>query len=208
MKQILSFLVLLLSLICSTTVMAKEWNADKPILFLGSSTIELWGQRLGVDFPGLNIINLGAGGSKFYYLLENAEKWIQLHPNTDRIVIYSGDNDIADGDSADKVLSNASELIDIFHKKLPQAQLYLISVKICPDRMRFVSTVRKVNEDFKALEHERPYLTYVDTASTLLDGSGLPIRDYFRADGVHLTDGGYEEWAKVLFPVLRDSLNY
>ena len=207
MKHSLSILVLLISLFCSTTGKAQEWDADKPILFLGSSTMEFWGPRLGVDFPGLKILDLGAGGSKFNFLLENAEKWIRLHPS-ERIVIYSGDNDIADGASVDEVLRNASQLIEVFHQNLPQAQIYLISVKICPERMRFISTIRKVNEKFKALEQERPYLTYVDTASTLLDASELPVREYFRRDGVHLSDSGYVEWAKVLFPVLHAPRNF
>ncbi len=62
------------------------------ILFTGSSSIRMW-KDPAKDFNNPKILNRGFGGSQIIDLIENFDRVIlKYHPN--KIVIYSGDNDV------------------------------------------------------------------------------------------------------------------
>ena len=89
--------VLVLAALIAAPALAAAQSASAPqgpILFAGSSTIELW--NLDESFPGLKTINKGVGGSQF----SDSLRWedrdvIAFKPRL--VVGYSGDNDIAAG---------------------------------------------------------------------------------------------------------------
>ena len=117
------FIVIILSLTTlaqtSTYTREKEWEKEvnalveidrrqtppaNAVLFVGSSSIRMW-HSLREDFPGVNVINRGFGGSHLEDLVFFAPK-IVFPYRPKRIVVYSGENDIEAGQSAENVLAD------------------------------------------------------------------------------------------------------
>ena len=92
------------------------------ILFLGSSSIRMW--NTGDWFPDLPVLNRGFGGSQIsdslYFLDQLVFKY---EPKT--LVFYAGDNDIARGKSAKRVVADFQTLVQRVHGELPGLQRHL-----------------------------------------------------------------------------------
>jgi lysophospholipase L1-like esterase len=170
------------------------------ILFVGSSTIRLW--RTADAFPGLAVINRGFGGSTIADVNRLADRIVfKYKPRT--IVFYSGDNDIASGQSPDKVFANFEKFASSVHARLPDTRLIYLSIKPSPSRWNRWPQMQEVNARVKELSDQHEWLTYVDTAPTILGASGEPRKEFFRDDGLHLSEKGYAAWNKLLAPVLE-----
>jgi hypothetical protein len=75
------------------------------VLFVGSSSIVKWKDRLATDMAPMPVINRGFGGSH----IEHVNRWFDqivapYHPRA--IVFYAGENDIHAGKSVDRVLAD------------------------------------------------------------------------------------------------------
>jgi len=82
----------------------------EPVIFTGSSSIRMW-EGLEKDFPKFPVLNHGFGGSEYTDLINYQEQLIEgFEPSM--VVIYSGDNDIANGKSFDEVAVDAENFID------------------------------------------------------------------------------------------------
>jgi hypothetical protein len=99
-----SILVLTLTLLLSSSVLAqdptrfqsevdhlqnKEFTIDdskETIVFTGSSSVRMW-DNVEEEFPGVNVLNTGFGGSQFSDLIYYREELIFKH-NPDKIFIY------------------------------------------------------------------------------------------------------------------------
>ena len=83
-------------------------------MFVGSSSIRLW--PTSQYFKG-NIINRGFGGSHLsdiiYYFEHIVEKYAPKE-----ILLYAGDNDIADNKSPEQVFDNFIELTALVNDKI------------------------------------------------------------------------------------------
>lgn len=67
------------------------------VLFVGSSSIRMW-PHLAADFPGTGTIQRGVGGTRLDEILAFAPR-IVIPYKPRLIVLYAGDNDIAEGRS-------------------------------------------------------------------------------------------------------------
>ncbi|MCK6602086.1 MAG: hypothetical protein L6Q77_09700 [Bacteroidetes bacterium] len=100
----------------SRTVLPPE-SADSLILFTGSSTFTLW-KNVQDDFPGRLVFNTAFGGSQYSDLLYWYSTVIKPYkPGT--IVIYEGDNDLAEGEFPDSVASEAVRLVNRLKSDFP-----------------------------------------------------------------------------------------
>ena len=73
-------------------------------MFIGSSSIRRW-STLAEDFPEINVVNRGFGGSKPSDILFFFDKLIPtVQPQN--IVFYCGENDIAKGASPEVPANN------------------------------------------------------------------------------------------------------
>src|SRR5687767_185738 len=82
---------------------AKHGPTSGGVLFVGSSSIRLW-TTLAKDFPELPVINRGFGGSQIADSIRYAPR-IVLPYKPKTIILYAGDNDLADGKSPEQVLA-------------------------------------------------------------------------------------------------------
>ncbi len=183
----------------------EEADATKPpqkggIVFVGSSSIRLW-KTLEQDFPSRNVINRGFGGSQIIDNIRFAHRIVT--PYEPRMVVFfAGTNDIADGRSAETVLAHYKAFVGKVREKLPETKIAYIAITPAPSRWDKVKTIRRANELIEAYCQTQPNLTFIDTASHMVDETGGPRPDLFVDDRLHLNEKGYEIWRQVIGPIL------
>ena len=170
-----------------------------PILFVGSSTTRFW--KVNEAFPNLPVLNRGFGGSETSDLLFYFDRVVaKYHPR--QIVFYCGDNDLADGKSADQVSGDIAQFINNCRQQVPAAKLVMIAVKPCPLRWKLIGEVHQVNTEMAKLTESRPGDVFVDIGPQLLGPDGKPKPEFFRIDGLHLSDKGYGILSDAVRPYL------
>ncbi len=181
-----------------------ELNGDSPlqggVLFTGSSSIRFWKDPIK-DFNNPNILNRGFGGSQLIDLVENFDRVIlQYHPV--KIVIYSGDNDVQAGKSAEIVYGNFCTLYGMIKAELPDAKVYYIAIKPSLNRWSKVLEMKKANTMINEFLNTKSNAFFVDIFSPMIGLEGKPQKKWFIEDGLHMTDEGYELWTKILGPFI------
>lgn len=195
---VLLALALLLGLSAQAT---SSFNRDT-IVFLGSSSIEMW-QSLPQDMAPAPTLNLGRGGTTYAYLLENAEGWAERYP-AKRFVIYSGDNDLAQGQRPDTVARNFRSLAHALNMAVPDARIFVLSVKPNPSFVErgLLPQVRETNQLLEEAARGLPYASFVDIFHPMLGEDEHPLPGLYLDDNVHMTGKGYEIWTRELRKLL------
>ena len=170
------------------------------VLFIGASSIRKW-TTLAKDFPGIEVINRGFGGSQIEDSTAFAGRIIfPYHPRV--IVLYGGDNDLAAGKSPTEVVAEYTNFVAVVHARLPQARIVFISIKPSPIRWKKLKEkVIETNRRIAALKDEN--LAFVDVYSHMLDANGNPQKDLFLSDGLHPNEKAYHMWASLIQPDLN-----
>jgi len=172
------------------------------ILFTGSSSIKFWKDPIK-DFDNPNIINRGFGGSQIIDLIENFDQVIlKYHPK--KIVIYSGDNDVQAGKSAEIVFGDFCTLYGMIKVKLPNTRVYYIAIKPSLNRWAKVLEMKKANTMINEYLNTKSNGTFVDIFSPMIGLEGKPSEKYFIEDGLHMTDEGYQLWTNILNPYINE----
>lgn len=170
------------------------------IVFVGSSSIRLW--DLKESFPEERAINRGFGGSHLADAVHFAERIILKHrPRT--VVVYAGDNDLADAKTPDRVAEDFQALVRKVHSELPRAQIVYIAIKPSLKRWAIAEQVRAANERIRALCERDERLVFVDVFTPMLGADGTPRRELFAEDGLHLSEAGYALWTELVRPHLK-----
>ena len=165
------------------------------ILFVGSSSIRLW--DLAKSFPDRKVINRGFGGSEISDSIQFADRIIFKHePRV--VVLYAGDNDIAKGKSAERVVKDFKQFEQLVHARLPKARLLFIAIKPSTKRWKLYPTIKDANSTIQAECAKQAHLAFVDIATPMLGIDGKPKPELFVKDGLHLNSTGYAVWNKVL----------
>lgn len=189
---------LLFLLLFSSAALADS-DAKPKILFLGSSSVEFW-SSLATDFPTFETVNLGKGGTTYTYVVENARSWTKEN-RPEGVVLYSGDNDVASGQSPARIADNFERAVRAVRAGRADANVYVISIKPSPSRADKLKETAAANEMiFRSAE--RLGVTFVDVYSLMLDEGGQPRAELFREDRLHMNARGYEIWARALAPKL------
>lgn len=166
------------------------------VLFAGSSSIEFW-KTLAEDFPKLVTLNRGVAGSQYRDLVELAPRLIvKYHPS--QIVLYSGDNDVASGKTAEQIAELAGQLLSQLRTALPETPITIISVKPSLAQLRRLDEIRKTNTLLENLVKGFSKVQFVDVQSEMLDAKLQPRPELFRKDGLHMNEKGYAIWARLL----------
>jgi len=181
-------------------------NGDSPsqggILFTGSSSIKFW-EDPAKDFNNPQILNRGFGGSQIIDLIENFDRVIlKYHPK--KIVIYSGDNDVQVGKSAEIVFGDFCALYGMVKAKLPNTKIYYIAIKPSLNRWSKVLEMKKVNTMINEFLNTKSNGYFVDIFSPMIGIEGKPCKKWFIEDGLHMTKEGYELWTKIITPYIQE----
>jgi lysophospholipase L1-like esterase len=169
------------------------------VLFVGSSSIRLW--QTADSFPDLPVINRGFGGSHTSDVNHYASRIVlKYRPRT--IVFYAGDNDIADGKSPEQVSEDFRKFVELVRGGLPATHVLYLPIKPSLDRWAKWPKMLETNSRILEFIRRNNQLSYVDTATPMLGADGMPRRELFLDDGLHLNQTGYRLWSDIL----RDQL--
>lgn len=172
----------------------------KGVLFTGSSSIRLW-EDLPGRFPGHKVINRGFGGSWLSDAVHYFPRLIVAYkPKT--IVVYAGENDIADGKRAEQLLKDFEELLALRRKHLPRSKFIFISLKPSPSRAATLEEVRKANALIRQRLAGEKKAVFVDVFTPMLNERGEPREELFGPDRLHMNSKGYDLWTQALAPHL------
>jgi lysophospholipase L1-like esterase len=176
---------------------AKNPPLKNAILFVGSSSIRLW--NLKESFPDRATINRGFGGSELADSVRFAKRIIlPHHPRI--VVLYAGDNDIANGKSPKQVFADYKEFVAVVHRALPKTKIIYIGIKPSIKRWALIDKIREANRLIRehVAEQKSDKLLFLDIEKPMLGVDGKPRADLLREDGLHLNKQGYEIWTGLL----------
>lgn len=171
------------------------------VLFVGSSTIRLW-STLTQDFAEHQVLNRGFGGSEML----DSNFWFDrlIAPHRPRaIVIYAGDNDLANGLWPEQVCADFQALVRTIQARQPGVGIFYLAIKPSHSRLALLEDGRRANALIQEACRQERGVTFVDTFTPTLGLDGKPRPELFAPDQLHLNAGGYAVWREVLRPHLR-----
>jgi len=170
-------------------------------LFIGDSLIEFfnWQER----FPEKQVHNFGSAGETAEGLLSRLPQIIRRLEKPELIMIMTGTNNIAMEDYG--FLSTYEKIIDLLQKNYLQSTIVMTS--LLPIELFFLGeAVPRVNRRLRDIARNKDVL-FLDLYPLFLGADAKAVKDYYDADGVHLSPEGYEVWAQALedtvFPALH-----
>lgn len=175
-----------------------EAPPERPIVFVGSSSIRLW-DTLVRDMTPLPVLNRGFGGSQLAHAIHFAERAVtRYRPRA--VLLYAGDNDLdaRTGKSAEDVARDFDGFVAQVLAAVPDTRIYYIAIK--PSRLRWERWPEMVraNAAIAARCAGDARLGFLDIATPMLASGAPPARELFILDGLHLSERGYALWTEVV----------
>jgi hypothetical protein len=174
------------------------------VVFVGSSTIASW-STLARDMAPLPTLNRGLGGTHISHVYRFARR-IVLPYEPSAVVIYAGDNDLADGGTAESILIDFRRFAFQVHERYPDATIYFLAIKPSPSRWGLWREMRRGNALIAGFAYGTRGVEFVDVATPMLDETGRPREYLYAEDGLHLSSEGYALWTSLLRPLLLRDL--
>jgi lysophospholipase L1-like esterase len=171
------------------------------IVFVGSSSIRLW-RDLEKQWEAARVINRGFGGARLSDCTRYLDRLVLPHAPR-LIVVYAGDNDLAEGRRPKEVFNEFVRFVGAVRNALPSTRIAYISIKPSPSRARLIPQVREANQLIEKFTSLGENLEFVDVFTPMLDAAGQPRAELFQADALHLNGTGYQLWASIIGPHLR-----
>lgn len=171
------------------------------IVFVGSSSIRMW--KLNDSFPDLKTCNHGFGGSQLADSVHFFERIVApVKPSI--IVVYAGDNDIAQKKSPETVAADFAQFCTKVKEQLPDCRKVIyLSIKPSVKRWALADTIKSANKLIETQCEKNEKLQYLDVWTPMLGGNGQPRPELLLNDGLHMTADGYKIWNDALEPLLR-----
>lgn len=185
---------------------AREGVAD--LVFLGDSItaqFEEQGSGAWQTFYGDRAaLNLGVGWDQTGNVIWRIDQGHLDGLNPGLVVLLIGTNNSAHGGhDAEDIRAGVAEILSRLQAKMPDARVLLMAIF---PRGAVDDPIRRINEAANRLlatlhDGHRVHFRDINEAFLLADGTLDP--QLFAADGVHLTEAGYERWAATIEPDLR-----
>lgn len=174
----------------------RQTPPENAVLFVGSSSFRKW-DNLRKDFPRLNVINRGFGGShiedvNFYF----DQIVTPFQPR--KIVFYAGENDVTAGKTPERVLADFQKFAELCRQKSPHSKLIFVSLKPSPARWELRDKFQKTNDLIKTEIAKTKGAKFVDVWTPMLNENGEPKPELFIGDKLHMNQKGYDIWREIL----------
>ena len=170
------------------------------LLFIGSSTIVRW-KTLAEDFQEHKTINRGFGGSQIADSTYFADRVII--PYAPRAVfLRAGGNDLNAGKTVEQVFTDYKDFVAKVHSKLPQTEIYFISLSPSIARWKQADKEKQLNHLVKDYVAVKPHLKYIETYDMVLGADGQPRPELFVEDKLHFNAEGNRLLAERVRPYL------
>ena len=176
--------------------------AQHAFLLVGSSSFTKW-VDVQTYFPKHTIINRGFGGATLLDLIKYQRDIIDPY-NPKQIVIYCGENDIAASDTVDtkEVAKRFKTLYENIRAKYPEIPILYISMKPSISRWALKDRMIDANKSIKKYLERKKKAKFLSIWEIMLDKNGMPLKDIFTDDNLHMNAKGYGIWQKFIEPVL------
>lgn len=172
---------------------SNQSDQQKLIAFYGSSSIRLW-SNLSKDLSPRNVINLGFGGSSYYWCDYFFDEIFQgLQPS--QTILYAGDNDLGSGVPQGEILQNLQSILTKLINLNSEMVIAVIGVKPSPERLYLRNRIEDLNAAIRKLMEEAGG-HYINVYSKMLDGNDQYRPELFLEDNLHMNELGYEIWKK------------
>lgn len=175
-------------------------EADDRVVFYGSSSIRLW-KTLATDYPDVNTLNLGFGGSTLAACSWFFERLVVPAKPTS-IVFYAGDNDLGDGRHPEEVYLFFCAFMEKVQQRIPGVPVSFLAIKSSIARWHLRAQINRANQLIEAETVRWPNCRFIDMMTPLIGPDGMPRKTYFEPDGLHLTPAGYAVWQNTLQPYM------
>ena len=113
------------------------------VLFVGSSSIRVW-PNLKADFPNIEVLQRGFGGSTLDEVDHYAPR-IVLPYCPRLIVLYAGDNDLAEGRTPAQILGDFKTFVGLVRPSMPKTRIVFVSIKPSTARVALLGKMREAN---------------------------------------------------------------
>ncbi len=180
---------------------AQNFPKKGQILFTGSSSIRIW-KSLQDDMDGLKTIRRGFGGATIPEMINYSEQIIFPYEPS-KIIFYCGENDHYINSSY-KIYESFQIIERLIHKRLPETELYFVSVKPSIARKKMWKKMSITNRIIKKYTEITPETYYIDVASPMFNDDFSIKKDIFISDKLHMNSKGYDIWTAIIKPILMN----
>ena len=173
------------------------------IVFVGSSIFHRW-PNLARQMAPLPVLNLAFDGSQTADMLRMLDS--RVLPRRPRVIAYyCGSNDVDAGEPASAIFERTRQFIDRAAGALPETRVVYVSINRAPEKQDRWDVVDAVNRRVEAYAAETAFLQYVDVNPVLFGRDGTPRAELYLPDGLHFRPPAYDEFARILKPVLTEA---
>jgi lysophospholipase L1-like esterase len=184
-------------------------TADGPqgtagIVFVGSSIFHRW-TNLQAQMAPLPIANIAFDGARTEDMLALVDSQVvPRHPKV--VAYYCGSNDVDAGEPAGAIVARIRQFIDRVTTALPDTRIVFVSVNRAPEKQDRWNVVDAVNRQIEKDAGTNRRVVYVDVNPALFNADGTSRLEFFMTDRLHLRPPAYEEFTRILKPVLTKAL--
>ena len=181
---------------------ADRQRAPQPgsVVFVGSSSVRLW-DGLEAAFDGTPVVKRGFGGSRMSDVAAHVDQLVL--PYAPRlVVVYAGDNDLAEGQTPEQVLDSFTSFVAQVRAALPETRIAYLSIKPSPSRATLMPQALRTNALIADYAARTDNMDYIDIYARMLGPDGQPRADLFSGDALHLNAAGYALWQATISPHL------
>jgi lysophospholipase L1-like esterase len=172
------------------------------ILLAGDSQFFRW-KTLHEDLPGYTIINRGIDSFQTSDLLHFTDRLV-LPYKPRLIVLHVGGNDVHNGKSPERVLSDFKEFVSKVRAGLPQVPIAFSSITPGPGRWDEADCRKQTNRVIKDYIATQRNLHFIDLWDAMLTPDGKPREDLWVEDRIHPNHAGYLIRVKIMRPLLGE----
>ena len=175
--------------------------ASTDIVFLGDSLTE--GFDLEHYFKIPNIRNRGISGDTTYQVRYRLEEIVKAKPA--KLFLMIGINDFFQGTDEITILRHIASIIEEFQQQSPVTELYVQSILPVNESVLLTDesinlSIFSLNDGLRLICREFQ-IHFVDLYADFLNDQGEMDSSY-SYDGVHLSNAGYDLWAKLIAPLV------
>lgn len=176
------------------------------IVMYGDSHSE-YGGDWSRHFPGAGkIINRGIIGDDSQGMYNRLDLVLPCHPK--KIFFECGANDLSHGWTVERVFQGITRVLATIRERSPKTELYVQSVLPLNEEVGTWKYLKGKDDLIIQLNNKlKEYcashaLTYIDLYTPLLGARPQTMKAEYCRDGLHLTEKGYDVWAKIIRPYI------
>lgn len=178
-------------------------KGEAQLLFLGDSITQGWaGKGKGIwesEFERYGAANFGIGGDVTANLVWRLDHGAVGNLKPKAIILLIGTNDLGlEGLPPEIAISGIRTIVSKIRTNFPESKLLLFAVfprGEAPDG-KYRDDIDRINEDIQSL-HDGKWIFYKDINDQLVESDGSISKEIMH-DFLHLTEEGYQRWAKAI----------